>query len=377
MKFLNLRFFDGETIPDGGTSLPTAGPVAEPQAEPGFGDVEDFSEFDRPSPLLRSGAVEEPEPEPAAPVAPAPEPESQPAAQDVPAEVQQPAAAQPYRTLKYHGQEVPVASEDELMRLASQGLDYTQKTQRIAPYRGLIESLEANPLLMSQVVGLVQGRQLAPVSRPQPARTEVPSTRQAEKEPEWQEGESYEEYASRVAAWRKEEGAPQQRQAQTEPPAGGEDFTAKVNEVLEARLRQEQSVAVARATVADPRHVEVLGVVQGLPQGIQMAMNSDPRSYQMIYDQLRMNLFGESYFARPKGGTPPPQGQPAAPSAPQAKAPPQVQIKAAAKPAPYVEPSRGQNAPPVRRSADGLPDDVWGISDKDFDSIVDGMYLRR
>lgn len=390
MKFLDLRFFDGETIPGDGTSVPqTEQETGLPEETELSSEVQDFSEFDRPSPLLRNGAVDEPESVPAAerdrrrgqpPAQPVVATEQEPAARGADTENQQPQTQQPYRTLKYHGQDVPVASEDELMRLASQGLDYTQKTQRIAHYRGLIEKLEANPMLMSQVVGLVQGRTVVPPVRPQPQQ--APSTRQvAEKEPEWQDGESYEEYTARLEAWKKGPGA--QQQSEEGQPTGNDVFMAKVNEALELRQKQEQSVAVARATVADPHHLDVLGVVPNLPLGIQMAMNSDPVSYQMIYDQLRVNLFGESYFARPRGGAQPqlPQGQPAPqPAAAQAQPanPPQaVQIKAAAKPAPYVEPSRGQNAPQARRSAEGLPDDIWSMSDKDFDSFVDSVYVRR
>lgn len=373
-KFFSLDFFDGETNPEAAASQPANDAAAqqpqqnvqEPQQE-----VE-FSEFDVPSPLLRTRTVDEAEES---------TPHDNPAPQGGTGAEEQQSQPQPYKTLKYHGQDVPIANEEELMRLASQGLDYTQKTQRLASYRGLIERLEADPFMMSQVAALIQGR---PVSRPQPQTHEV-SNQQAQpqqEKPEWQENESYEEYAARLEEWNKSrQNAPQQSGRQQQTP---QDMMAMVNQALDMRQRADVANALARATVADPRHVDVLREVQNLPAALQMAMNTDPGVYQMVYDQLRINMIGESYFAglhRNVGATQPPQqaqpqqtgqAQPAARQQQQT-----VQLKGGTKPAPYVEPSRGQNAPVGTANRDGLPDDIWAMSDKDFDKLVESVPFRR
>lgn len=52
-----------------------------------------------------------------------------------------PAPAQPYKVIKYKGREVAIESEDKYHELASQGLDYTVKTQMLAPYLNDLKAL--------------------------------------------------------------------------------------------------------------------------------------------------------------------------------------------------------------------------------------------
>jgi hypothetical protein len=49
--------------------------------------------------------------------------------------------AQPFKVIKYKGREVAIDSEDKYHELASQGLDYTVKTQMLAPYLNDLKSL--------------------------------------------------------------------------------------------------------------------------------------------------------------------------------------------------------------------------------------------
>ena len=102
--------------------------VPEPDIE-----VDDYSEFDIKSPLLFAGRDDddegEEEEEGTPPVDGSQAAGAEPPVDDPATPAEEP---KPYRTLKYHGQEIPVETEDDLVRLASQGLDYTKKTQ-LAP----------------------------------------------------------------------------------------------------------------------------------------------------------------------------------------------------------------------------------------------------
>ena len=158
-KFFNLRFFDDvqtntdegasgdqyEEGNEGSSDLPNGGNDPEDPKDPISTDP--YAGFNEKSPLLYAGrdedeatANEEAEDEPGYDGA------NRTSGDDITAggegDGQTPAQPKPYRVLKYRGQEVPVMSEEDLLRLASQGIDYTQKTQRIAPYRSLIERVE-------------------------------------------------------------------------------------------------------------------------------------------------------------------------------------------------------------------------------------------
>lgn len=55
-------------------------------------------------------------------------------------------------TLVYGGKEVKVKKE-EAVKLAQQGMDYTKKMQKIAPYKKLVELLEADPAAVEHLNG--------------------------------------------------------------------------------------------------------------------------------------------------------------------------------------------------------------------------------
>jgi len=66
-------------------------------------------------------------------------------------------------TIKWQGQEKEV-TQDELINLAQQGFDYTQKTQtlaqerdQLAPYVGLAKQIQSNPVLAQQIAAILAG----------------------------------------------------------------------------------------------------------------------------------------------------------------------------------------------------------------------------
>lgn len=385
MKFWNWKFFDGEAATsDNGEQTPAAqeqtgapaaqqtveqtnaaqpAPSADNGKQPQDGQTEDLSVFDEKSPLLFGGAKNEQETQPQDVQQP-----QQPKAQQT---TEQPETAQPYRTLKYHGQEIPVATEDDLIRLASQGLDYTRKTQQIAPYRGLVERLAADPSLMARVMTLVQTGSLPQPPQPQ---TQAPSTQQTqEKEPEMRDDETWDEYTQRRDAWKKQQSNSQEQQLQQQNEDAA--FQQKVNDVLEARRRQEGSMRIAQLTMQDPQYPEVLAAIGDIPPAMQQAMNNDPITYQMVYDQIRQNITGTPYFRLLHSQQQAqPQAQTTNQTTQQQSAQPQsVQLKTNSKPAPYIEGARGQKAPEgIKKSGvSGLPDDVWGMDDKAFSALID------
>ena len=336
-------------------------------------DGEDYSAFDEKSPLLFAGrddddieVIEEEE----TPLTDG----SQAATNDPP--IDEPATPaeepKPYRTLKYHGQEIPIDTEDDLVRLASQGLDYTRKTQQLAPYRALIDRINSDPSLMEKVVTLVQTGTL-------PAQqTVTPASRGPEPE-EPNEDETWDEFIERRNNW---------REAQDKAPAQNEEavFMQRFNAALEAKQRQEESDRMASLTMRDPYCRDVFSSFQAqLPPALLETMNNDPRTFRLVYDQMRTMLGQGPYFANlgrnPQAPVPPAQINPVAPTptpAPAQQQPPAqkptqtVTLKSGSTKAPFVEPSRGQKTPgAVKKTLPGLPDDVWNLPDKDFATLVD------
>lgn len=339
-------------------------------------DGEDYSAFDEKSPLLFAGRDDDDEGEEETP----PVDESQAAGAEPP--VDDPATPaeepKPYRTLKYHGQEIPIETEDDLIRLASQGLDYTRKTQQLAPYRALIDRINSDPSLMEKVVTLVQTGTL-------PAQqTVTPASRGPEPE-EPDEDETWDEFIERRNRW---------REAQNKALAQNEEeiFMQRFNAALEARQRQEESAHMAALTMRDPYCRDVLSAFQEqLPPALLETMNNDPRTFRLVYDQMRAMLGQGPYFASlgrtPQTPVPPAQTTSVAPTPtpapaqqqPQAQKPTQtVTLKSGSTKAPFVEPSRGQKTPgAVKKTLPGLPDDVWDLPDKDFSALVDKALRLR
>lgn len=382
MKFWKWFFDDANADEhDSGTPGDGNAAVTATGSDPDDGGIpvtegEDYSAFDEKSPLLFAGrddddieVIEEEETPPT---------EGGQAATDDPhvgGPAQPAEEPKPFRTLKYHGQEIPVETEEEFVRLASQGLDYTRKTQQLAPYRALIDRINSDPSLMEKVVTLVQTGTL-PTQQ---------STNPVSREPEPEEpndDETWDEFLERRNRWREEQKNAPTQNAQNEDAV----FMQRFNAALEAKRRAEELNHTAQLSIQDPFCQEVFMAFQAeLPPALLETVNNDPRTYRLVYDQMRTLLGKGPYFANlgraPQAAMPPAQTPNVAPATPQAPAQQQppaqkpvqpVTLKSGSNKAPYVEPSRGQKTPgAVKKTLPGLPDDVWGLPDNDFSALVE------
>ena len=380
MRFWKLNFFDGEATLDSeeqtqaqetSESQPAATSETDSGNNTGTSDsssdsTEDFSIYDEKSPLLFSGTKPGESTE-------ADTEQTEENAQPTDAQTKEQTTTpenekQPYRVLKYHGQEVPVDTEEDFVRLASQGLDYTRKTQQIAPYRTIVERLNADPSLMAQVMALVQNGTVPQLQMQQ--QTPQAPAQPSEPEPEMRDDETWDEYKERLGKW-KETQSEQQNVPQPDPQ---ELFKQQFDQAMNDRMRQESAVRVAQLTLQDPAYEEVLSAISNLPPSLQQTMNNDPITYQIVYDQIRSNIAnGQMYFAELRNNRQPQQQAQAAVQPAQAAQTQQpVQLKANSKPAPFVEGARGQRTPGAKRSGvQGLPDDIWGMDDKKFNALVE------
>lgn len=149
---------------------------------------------------------------------------------------------------------------------------------------------------------------------------------------------------------------------------------------------------MAALTMRDPYCRDVLlSFQEQLPPALLETMNNDPRTFRLVYDQMRTILGQGPYFASlgrtPQTPVPPAQTTSVAPTPtpapaqqqPQAQKPTQtVTLKSGSTKAPFVEPSRGQKTPgAVKKTLPGLPDDVWDLPDKDFSALVDKALRLR
>ena len=364
----------GATPPEAGVAQSEADSSQEVDAgpEPDI-EVDDYSEFDIKSPLLFAGRDENDtlEEENAEEV----ETPSDTGGQAGTGDQQVEAENKPYRTLKYHGQEIPVETEDDLVRLASQGLDYTKKTQQLAPYRALIDRINSDPQLMEKVVTLVQTGTL-------PELQQVQTAPQEHEPEEPNDDETWDEFIERRNQWREKQRKAPQQQNQNEDAI----FMQRFNAALEVKQRQDEMNSMVQLTLRDPLHQDVLSALQTqLPPALLDTMNRDATTYRLVYDQIRAMIAKEPYFAslgRAREAMPPAQNNNVTPQQAQHPAPVQkptqaVTLKGNTK-APYVEPARGQKAPgAVKKTLPGLPEDIWDLPDKEFSALVDKVTSQR
>lgn len=385
LKFINIKFFDGEPTNDDGAASdnpaqnPASGegdptgtnadlPISDktPQTKPE--PYDEYAEFNIKSPLLKAGRSDDTDDSDDDN-----NPEPNRDAKEPPAQQQPPVApdpAKPYRTLKYRGQEVPVMTEDDLMGLASQGIDYTQKTQRIAPYKALVDRLERDPILMQQVRTLLEGGPQALIPQIQPKPDNASPAKKAGPEPEQQDDETWDEYLERREQWKNGKGTDSQQNAQ-EVPLTRESIASEVEQVLLERQRQERVTTIAKVTLEDPEHLSVLQRIGGLPESLRTAMEQDDVAYQIIYDQVRKDMGKGEYFLpfhQAAGRNSNPVSQPQVPSA-QAATPMSIKGTPSTK-APFTENGKG-GTPTVGKSKPGI--DIWGMPHEEFIKMRDGV----
>lgn len=386
-KFFNLRFFDdvqtntedgasGEQHVEGnegGSDLSDVTPGKDPEPDPEeLVNVDPFAAFNEKSPLLYAGRSEGDEewtPN---------EDGGDPAKNDAEGndagdkgEGQTPAQPKPYRVLKYRGQEVPVMSEEDLLRLASQGIDYTQKTQRIAPYRSLIERVEKNPILAQRIVEVIQqadqGNLLTPNQGQQPPQ---PQNLSRDAEPEQREDETWDEYIERRDQWKAgKPGSDDPQGTLDNQPMTKERIAHEIEAVLAERERQKRVMTLVGIAKQDEHHEEVVQALLSLPKSVQAEMNTDERAFQVMYDVMREQLKYGKYFlpltqkiqgVAPATGNPNQQQNPAGKTQQQQsvsiKGTPQAKV-------PFTENGRGGTKPGASQSN---KKGIWDMSPEEF-----------
>ena len=382
-KFFNLRFFDdvqtntedgasGEQHVEGnegGPDLSDVTPGKDPEPDPEeLVNVDPFAAFNEKSPLLYAGRSEDDEE--GTPNEDGGDPDNSSTAGDK-VEGQTPAQPKPYRVLKYRGQEVPVMSEEDLIKLASQGIDYTQKTQQIAPYRSLIERVERNPILAQRIVEVIQqadqGNLLTPNQGQQPPQ---PQNLSRDAEPEQREDETWDEYIERRDQWKAgKPGSGDPQGTLDNQPMTKERIAHEIEAVLAERERQERVMTLVRIAKQDEHHEEVVQALLSLPKSVQAEMNTDERAFQVMYDVMREQLKYGKYFlpltqkiqgVAPATGNPNQQQNPAGKTQQQQsvsiKGTPQAKV-------PFTENGRGGTKP---GASQGNKKGIWDMSPEEF-----------
>lgn len=382
-KFFNLRFFDdvqtntedgasGEQHVEGnegGSDLSDVTPGKDPEPDPEeLVNVDPFASFNEKSPLLYAGRSEDDEE--GTPNEDGGDPDNSSTAGDK-GEGQTPAQPKPYRVLKYRGQEVPVMSEEDLIKLASQGIDYTQKTQQIAPYRSLIERVERNPILAQRIVEVIQqadqGNLLTPNQGQQPPQ---PQNLSRDAEPEQREDETWDEYIERRDQWKAgKPGSGDPQGTLDNQPMTKERIAHEIEAVLAERERQERVMTLVGVARQDEHHEEVVQALLGLPQSVQAEMNTDERTFQFMYDLVREQMNYGKYFlpltqkirgAMPGTGSSTQQNQQPGKTQQQ----PSVSIKGNTAPrVPFTETGRGGTKP---GASQGNKKGIWDMSTEEF-----------
>lgn len=382
-KFFNLRFFDdvqtntedgasGEQHVEGnegGSDLSDVTPGKDPEPDPEeLVNVDPFASFNEKSPLLYAGRSEDDEE--GTPNEDGGDPDNSSTAGDK-GEGQTPAQPKPYRVLKYRGQEVPVMSEEDLIKLASQGIDYTRKTQQIAPYRSLIERVERNPILAQRIVEVIQqadqGNLLTPNQGQQPPQ---PQNLSRDAEPEQREDETWDEYIERRDQWKAgKPGSDDPQGTLDNQPMTKERIAHEIEAVLAERERQERVMTLVRIAKQDEHHEEVVQALLSLPKSVQAEMNTDERAFQVMYDIMREQLKYGKYFlpltqkiqgVATATGNPNQQQNPAGKTQQQQsvsiKGTPQAKV-------PFTENGRGGTKP---GASQGNKKGIWDMSTEEF-----------
>ena len=272
---LNLQFFAGEDVGDGGAENQTEKILTDDEI-----DASTNSLFDEKSELLGGGSYSEDEETP-----PMEESEG-----EFPLELASEPETKPFRVLKGPAGEIPIATQEEYDRMAAAGLESAELQRRLTPYAPFIGEIESDPELARSVIELINARKRggAPVEEPKP-EDDAP--------PEQGDDESYDAYEGRMEAWRKE-------QQQKLVDRRIQETLSLQEKQKQAAIQMEMQQKVVEYTKADPRYREILDVVTSpaFPKPLRQAMDQDPRTFMMVYDTL-CNFQGRpGHFGAPVGG---------------------------------------------------------------------------
>lgn len=191
----------------------------------------------------------------------------------------------PKHVIKWQGQDKEV-TQDELISLAQQGFDYTQKTQaladernQLAPYQGLANVIKADPVKAAQIAAIISGQ--APV---------VP---QAETKP------TFDDPIEQLKWETKQEALAEIRQ--------------EMQQQIVPIQRMQALNQVKSQIQADPDYKEVhqaiIDMVKAQPPAIQKTMylqlDQDPAAYMDAFQFHKQALATKKTTATPATTTPP------------------------------------------------------------------------
>jgi len=315
-----------------------------------------FSEFDRKSPLMHGGMVDEDEdPVPmnfdddSSPFdKDKPEPD-EPETSNAPAPSPPPAPA-PFRVLKYGGREVPISSQEEYDRIAMAGMEAEHLKAQVAPYAPYIVALQQDPEFERHIASLIEARRRGEVP------TEQPKAEELDQEPEQGDDETFDEYEKRLGKWRED------RQAKLIEQNVNRVLQQKEQAVSMARMRELQAQLVNHVK-EDPYAYQVMSVVYSkeFPKSIRDAMDRDPETFMKMYDSIARSQGREGHFGAPSiswGGNVQKGGDTVA-----GNSDGRTVLK---RQVPFAE--KG-GVGTTSRSGSGLPD-FKNMSDKDFEKVL-------
>ncbi|NCB17442.1 MAG: hypothetical protein EOM65_14870 [Synergistales bacterium] len=264
------------------------------------------------------------------------------------------AAARPFRVLKADGREIPVSSEEELERLAVEGVQMGRVKDALNPYLPFLQAMQQDQQFAQKVGELMGRRGNVPTQEPSPE-----AEAGDDPEPEQGERESYDEYEKRLDAWR------QRQQEKVIERKVQHVLGAKEREVQSQRMQETRHKLVEYVN-QDPQKDSVMGVVfsKAFPQGIRDVMDRDPASFMLVYDALCMLQGRKGHFGAPLPGVG------SGGESPQQRSGGRVPLKGGQ--APFTERS-GAASP--QGGSKGIPD-FKKMSDAEFDKAVSGLKQR-
>lgn len=249
---------------------------------------------------------------------------------------------EPLVVLKRYGKEYPVYEVENLVRLAQMGLDYTLKTQQLAGWQKVIQTLISNPDLMDLVDRRMRGEVTALPEQPRQEQQPRQGTDKGKVEfdiPPQGDDESFEEYVARVASLIADR---------------------KTKEAVSTLTAQQQYQQVISQVRQDPLFEYTAQVIsywlanKQIPAAIARQADVDPQAFLWLYTQARQAV--EQYIASTQG---------------QEQKKPEQRVSKASKP-PVVESGKSARLPEGGKRKSPWEDDkvIKDLSDDELENLI-------
>ena len=330
--------------------------ITEPSFEENYEEIK-FAEFDKKSPLLGGGHVDENEESPFDWGD-----DGDPTGEEDPddgVEAHREAEAV-YKTLKVGNSEYKLKSEAELESLALRALQLGETEAKLQPYAGVIEAIERDSGLAGAVADAIRAYQAGvPLKQPQPQGADPVDPN---KEPEQGDDEDYDDYEKRLNQWREDRN---QRLIDQKIQA----HFRQAQEQARAAQIQAANTQIINYVNADPDRDSVLAVIADpkFPDGLRRAMDYDGPTFMSVYDSIRRQQGKPPYF-----GAPPIWGNEA-----QSGVTKQGNMASPVKQTPFTESGRGTPQQANKGGVDKKLPDFKTMSDEEFRKWKESFMLSR